>query len=145
MVKALALIIHEKEQLVFPDRAAKVPPNMFQRRAARGRKLPGPSNLFSHWLALRTLLRKNSQTSPWNWLVPDLIEALMIPPAKLPNSAGAFDVIRLNSWMASGEGVKPNWFSEVWLLSIPSRMKLSDCSRCPSMDGRPPSRCCRHC
>ena len=66
--------------------------------------MPG-LNLFSHWLALSMSLRKNSQTSPWNWFVPDLMDALMMPPWKLPNSAEALEVMRLNSWMASGAGV----------------------------------------
>jgi hypothetical protein len=63
----------------------RVKPNMFQRRGARG----APCQL----LAFSTLLRKNSNRSPCNTLVPDLIDTLTMPPSKLPNSAGAFSLI----------------------------------------------------
>src|ERR1700748_480221 len=103
---------------------------MFQRTVGFASTSVGFS-LFSHWLAFRTSLRKNSQASPWKLLVPDLMDALTMPPIKLPNSADALFVMRLNAWMASGDGVKPRLFSDVWLLSMPSRMKLFDCSRFP--------------
>src|SRR6266478_4344194 len=113
-----------------------VPPNMFQRSLSLGTR--GFVILCPQLFAFSLSFRKNSQTSPWNWLVPDLIEALTIPPWKLPNSADAFWVIRLNSWIASGTGVYPRRLSETWLLSMPSRTKLLDCSRLPLMNGLPP-------
>src|ERR1700733_761381 len=114
-----------------------VPPNMFQRTVGFASTSVG-SSLFSHWLAFSLSLRKNSHASPWKRFVPDLIDALTMPPMKLPNSADALFVMRLNSWMESGVGVKDSRLSEVWLLSIPSRMKLLDCSRFPLMNGRAP-------
>ena len=70
-----------------------VPPNMFQRNKFLG----CAANLFSQELEFSLSLRKNSQRSPWKLLVPDLMLVLMMPPWKLPNSAEAFCVIRLNS------------------------------------------------
>lgn len=59
-----------------------VPPNMFQRNLGVGKTPPGVSAFrpFSHLLALKTSLRKNSNMLPWYWFVPDLIVALTIPP-----------------------------------------------------------------
>src|ERR1700686_3330850 len=79
-----------------------VPPNIFHRSFCLGSA--GYARLFDQLFAFRTSFRKNSQTSPWRPLVPDLIVALIMPPSKLPNSAGALLVMRLNSWIASGAG-----------------------------------------
>ena len=36
------------------------------------------------FLASKALLRTNSKREPWSWLVPDLVTALMTPPAERP-------------------------------------------------------------
>src|SRR5207302_8844334 len=97
-----------------------------------------PLNPFSHWFEFSLSFLKYSQRSPWKLFVPDLIVVLTIPPWKLPNSAEALLVIRLNSWMASGAGVYPSKLSDTWLLSIPSKIKLLACSRLPLMYGLAP-------
>jgi hypothetical protein len=53
--------------------------------------------LFPQLFAFSLSLRRSSNTLPWNWLVPDLMTTLMMPPWKLPNSAEALLVIRRNS------------------------------------------------
>jgi len=56
---------------------------MFQRSLLRSDLL----NLFSQEFEFSLSLRKYYQTSPWKLLVPDLMEALTMPPWKFPNSA----------------------------------------------------------
>ncbi len=54
-------------------------------------------------VALRAVLRRYSYTEPWNWFVPERMEALMTAPPARPNSAEKLLVSRRNSCTASGE------------------------------------------
>ena len=91
-----------------------VPPKRFQRSFGVGWPCAvfEINGLFSHLFALKKSLRRNSNTSPWKPFVPDLMVALTMPPAWLPNSAEAFCVIRLNSPIASSEGEYQTRLSE---------------------------------
>ena len=52
---------------------------------------------FSCWL------RKTSVAMPWNWLPPDFVERMKVPPGLLPYSALAGPVTMRNSPTALGE------------------------------------------
>src|SRR5579863_5357644 len=72
----------KKNSLSLITRPPSVPPNWFHRSAGRAT----PFQLLPQLLAFNLSLRKYSNTSPWNELVPDLITTLTMPPWKLPNS-----------------------------------------------------------
>src|SRR5262245_61591780 len=55
-----------------------------------------------YWRALKRSLRKNSNTSPWNSLVPDFVTA--VTADELPRFADNPPVSTLNSCVASGNG-----------------------------------------
>ena len=93
IVEPLTLVIDEEEQLVLLNGTAKGAAKIVPTEFAFG----APLKLFDHSFAFSLSLRKNSNQPPWNWLVPDLIDVLIMPPMKLPNSAEAFCVISLNS------------------------------------------------
>ena len=73
---------------------------------------------------------------PWNALVPDLVVTLIAAPGDRPNSAEYALVTTLNSPIESTDGrdtcVVNSWtFSEIELLSRPSRRKLFASERTP--------------
>src|SRR5262252_11029866 len=81
-------------------------------------------------------LRKYSYAVPWKVFVPDLVETLTAAPGERPYSAEYGLVTTLNSWIASTDGrdtcVVSSWtFSEMLLLSTPSRRKLFCSARAP--------------
>src|SRR5690349_1955810 len=87
-------------------------------------------------MALRSVLRRNSNRVPWSWLVPERITAFTTAPPTRPYSALKLLVMTLNSAMASGEGLA-TWLENPWLLveyallSRPSIRKLLYVLRMP--------------
>ena len=137
MVQTLPLIVNEEEQFIFDDRSPErasehVPAH---RRGGNWRRV-GVDLIFP-LVGIQNVIPEK---------LPDVAmksvgagfdgSALTMPPMKFPNSAGALLLMRLNSWIASGEGVKPRRLSDTSLLSKPSRRKLLDCSRLPLINGR---------
>ena len=73
---------------------------------------------------------------PWKPLVPDFVDTLTAAPGDRPYSAEYGLVTTLNSWIASTDGrdtcvVSSCTFSEMLLLSTPSRRKLFCSARAP--------------
>ena len=62
-------------------------------------------NEYPLWELLEELKRSPNDGSSLLLTPASMMVALTTPPMKLPNSAGALLVIRLNSSIASGEGV----------------------------------------
>jgi hypothetical protein len=46
-------------------------------------------------VALRSVLRKNSQAVPWNWLAPERIATLVTPPPTRPSNRKLLYVLRI--------------------------------------------------
>src|SRR5665213_1529846 len=74
-------------------------------------------------------LRRNSNASPWKLLVPDLVTAVILPPAWTPFEAVSALVSTLNSWSASGNGKGTLALSHGLLNTLPSSQNASpkDC------------------
>ena len=83
VIAARALVIAKEEELVLNDWSTgrtpkEIPAQLLRRQPFCVFEING---LFSHLLALKKSLWRNSNTSPWNLLAPDLMVALMMPPA----------------------------------------------------------------
>src|SRR5262249_29021579 len=92
--------------------APSVPPNWLRRSVscAAAKKLR----------ALKSPLRTNSNRSPWNWFVPDLVTTLTTDPGCRPYCADRPLVCTLNSCNASGNGNGRFTLEKESLLSAPS-------------------------
>ena len=89
VIETLSLIVDKEEQLVSSGSGHQGCHRTYSSVALVSvSSLPGPLNLFSHWLAFRTSLRKNSHTSPWNRLVPDLIGGIHDSALKIAELGG---------------------------------------------------------
>src|SRR5205823_3528102 len=95
-----------------------------------------PSAGLKYVSAFSAVSRKNSQPSPWIWLVPLRYATLTVAPAARPYSALWLLVTTRNSLTASGGGCI-TWFEKPWLLvpyallSTPSIRKLLNVLRSP--------------
>src|SRR5271169_6061754 len=95
----------KKNVLSFLIGPPNVPPNWFWWKSGFG------ATVNVNGLALRSVLRKNSYTLPWNSLVPDLVTTLTTAPELRPYSASNELVITRNSSMLSGDGCTAGRFA----------------------------------
>jgi len=79
---AIAFVVAEEEGLVSDDGSAKTAAELVLTEFVLGSLLPKLKVEAS-----KMSLRKNSKAEPWNWLDPDFVMILMMPPPVRPTSA----------------------------------------------------------
>src|SRR5260370_35793932 len=76
------------------------PPSVLMCEEERGT----PVRLLLNVLALRCVFWRNSNSEPWNWLVPLLVTMLITPPSVQPYCASKLVFCTRNSPVASAVG-----------------------------------------